>query len=114
MSCYGCACDHCAYNAELGIWDFTPGEVQDAAEICFCCDECKNYDGDHQKRSQWRESCDKQKLSEKYIRRKREADARAAECLAMKCRAAFRVIEGGGQVGDSNELDNPENRLKLI
>ena len=54
MSCYGCACDHCLYNAELEAWYITPGEVQNAEDICFCCDECKHYDGDFSKRSQWR------------------------------------------------------------
>lgn len=48
MSCYGCACDHCLYNAELEAWYMTPGEVQNAEDICFCCDECKHYDGDLQ------------------------------------------------------------------
>ena len=52
MSCYGCACDHCLYNAELEAWYMTPGEVQNAEDICFCCDECKHYDGDFSKRSQ--------------------------------------------------------------
>lgn len=51
MSCYGCACDHCLYNAELEAWYITPGEVQNAEDICFCCDECKHYDGDFSKRS---------------------------------------------------------------
>lgn len=54
MSCYWCACDHCLYNAELEAWYITPGEVQNAEDICFCCDECKHYDGDFSKRSQWR------------------------------------------------------------
>lgn len=36
MSCYGCACDHCLYNAELEAWYITPGEVQNAEDICFC------------------------------------------------------------------------------
>lgn len=57
MSCYGCACDHCLYNAELEAWYMTPGEVQNAEDICFCCDECKHYDGDFSKRSQWRPDC---------------------------------------------------------
>ena len=96
MSCYGCACDHCVYNAEITIWDLTPGEVQDAEEICFCCDECRHYDGDCTKRSQWRKDCPKHKYPQKYIERKVEADRRSAERLAQKCRKAFRVIEGGG------------------
>lgn len=95
MSCYGCICDHCVYSAELGVWDFTPGEVQDAEDVCFTCDECKNYDGDYTKRSQWRENCPKHKYPKKYIERKEEVDRRSAERFAQKCRKAFRVIEGG-------------------
>ena len=51
MSCYGCVCNHCLYNAELEPWYFTPGEVQDVEEICYVCDECKHYDGAFRKRS---------------------------------------------------------------
>ena len=67
MSCYGCACDHCLYNAELEAWYMTPGEVQNAEDICFCCDECKHYDGDFSKRSQWRPDCPRHKFPEKYL-----------------------------------------------
>lgn len=95
MSCYGCICDHCVYSAELGIWDFTPGEVQDVDEVCFTCDECKHWGGDHNKRSQWRKECPKHKYPQKYIEAKAEADKKSAEKLAQKCRKAFRVIEGG-------------------
>lgn len=112
MSCYGCACDHCVYNAELSLWDITIGEAEDDAEICFCCDECRNYDGDYKKRSQRREKCSRQRLAEKYIQRKREADARAAERLAMECRKSFRVIPGGGN--DTMQTPGPKEGFKLI
>ena len=112
MSCYGCACDHCVCNAEITIWDLTPGELRDGEEICFFCDECKNYDGDYKKRSQWREKCSRQRLAEKYLQRKREADARAAERLAMECRKSFRVIPGGGN--DTMQTPGPKEGFKLI
>lgn len=58
MSCYGCACNFCLYNCELESYYFTPGEVKNVEDICFCCDECKWFDGDWLgKRSQWREEC---------------------------------------------------------
>lgn len=43
----------------------TPGEVQNAEDICFCCDECKHYDGDFSKRSQWRPGLPKATSSRK-------------------------------------------------
>ena len=66
MSCYGCVCNHCLYNAELEPWYFTPGEVQDVEEICYVCDECKHYDGDFRKRSRWKPACSKHRLPRKY------------------------------------------------
>lgn len=91
MSCYGCICDHCVYSAELDVWDFTPGEVQDAEDICFTCDECKYWGGDYSKRSQWRKDCQKHKYPQKYIERQKAV----AERLAQKRRKVFKVIEGG-------------------
>lgn len=102
MSCYGCACDRCVYNAELESWYFTPGEVQNVEDICYCCDECKHYDGDYTKKSQWRPECEKRKLPGKYI----EVQARAEECRRkredQRARTAlthFRVIVGGAEEG---------------
>lgn len=91
MSCYGCACNHCLYNAEAESWYFTPGEIQDVEDICYCCDECKHYDGDFSKRSQWRQECRKKRLPEKYIQMQREAEERAAR----KRQKDFHVIVGG-------------------
>lgn len=98
MSCYKCACDHCVYSSELFGDDFTPGEVQDVDLICYTCNECKHYDGDSSKRSQWRESCPKHQYPKKYMQRKETADRKNAEKFAQKCRKAFRVIEGGNQL----------------
>lgn len=95
MSCHGCACDHCLYNAEIEAWYFTPGEVQDVADICYCCDECKHYDGDHNKRSQWRPECEKRKLPCKYIEMQRIMAAKRAEKDAEARRRCFTVIKGG-------------------
>ena len=54
MSCYGCVCNNCLYNCELFSAYFTPGEIKDVEDVCYCCDECKWFDGDYAKRSQWR------------------------------------------------------------
>lgn len=94
MSCYGCACDHCLYNAELEAWYITPGEVQNAEDICFCCDECKHYDGDYTKKSLWRPECEKRKLPCKYIEMQRRT-AERVERVAATRRKNFTIIKGG-------------------
>ena len=94
MSCYGCACDHCLYNAELEAWYMTPGEVQNAEDICFCCDECKHYDGDFSKRSQWRPDCPRHKFPEKYLEMQRIAEQRRARAAETR-RRNFQNIKGG-------------------
>lgn len=67
MACYRCACNHCVYNAELESWYITLGEIKNVEDICYCCDECRHYDGDCTKRSRWRQKCKKKKLPCKYI-----------------------------------------------
>lgn len=62
-----------------------------AQPMCYCCDECKHYDGDYNKKSQWRPECSKKRLPAKYIAEKREA----AEREAQRRRASFRLIKGG-------------------
>lgn len=69
MSCYGCVCNNCLYNCELFSAYFTPGEIKDVEDVCYCCDECKWFDGDYTKRSQWRKSCEKFRLPAKHKRR---------------------------------------------
>lgn len=83
MSCYNCACNRCVYNAELDLQCFTPGEIQDVEDICYCCDECRNYDGDTRKRSLWRPECEKRKIPRKY-----------EEQMANARRRRFVVIKG--------------------
>lgn len=87
MSCYRCICEHCLYNAELESWYFTPGEIQDVDDICYVCDECKHYDGDHSKRSRWRPECSKHRLPDKY----KEQQRKAAERKAKRRRGAFYI-----------------------
>ena len=94
MSCYGCACDHCLYNAELEAWYITPGEVQNAEDNCFCCDECKHYDGDFSKRSQWRPDCPRHKFPEKYLEMQRIVEQRRARAAETR-RRNFQIIKGG-------------------
>ena len=91
MSCYGCICNNCLYNCELFCSYITPGEVENAEDICFCCDECKWYDRDFQKRSQWRKSCEKFRLPAKY----KEQMNLISERNAARRRRAFEVIKGG-------------------
>lgn len=80
-TCYGCPCTTCANSVELPPGYTTIGE---ASEPCFSCDECRYYDGDGRKRSQWRDACPR------YI----EA-AKVAERRAQAARASFKVIKGG-------------------
>ena len=91
MSCYGCKCDHCVYNVELESWYMTPDEVQNVDDLCFCCDECKHFDGDFiRKRSQYRAECEKYRPPKKY----QEQITAASEREAKRRRAMFRVIAG--------------------
>lgn len=93
MSCYGCKCNYCVYNVELESWYMTPGEVQNVDDLCFCCDECKHFDGDFiRKKSQYRAECEKYRLPKKYL----EAVATASEREAKRHRAMFRLIAGAG------------------
>lgn len=106
MSCYGCACGHCLYNAELEAWYFTPGELQNVEDICYCCDECRRYDGDYTKKSQWRPECEKRKLPRKYIEVQERAEARRKrreDRRAEAVRATFTVIKGGAGRNQSSE-----------
>lgn len=93
MSCYRCVCNNCLYNCELYGTYFTPGEIEDVEDVCYCCDECKWFDGDYTKRSQWRKSCEKFRLPAKYkeyLEQVKQKEARAA----VKRRMAFTVIKG--------------------
>ena len=56
MNYYGCKCNHCLYNCELESWYLTPGEVENVEDICYFCDECRGFDGDYRKRSNYRTS----------------------------------------------------------
>lgn len=88
MSCQQCICNLCAKSVELTPTLFTPGE---ATEPCFTCDECRRYDGDHSKKSQWRKSCGRYQAPAK-LEGVRE---RAADRRARQRRLNFRVIKGG-------------------
>lgn len=87
--CYGCVCDTCANSVELLSWYVTIGE---AVEPCFSCDDCRHYDGDLRKRSQWHDA-----TCPRYIEAKkaREARAQQEEKRAQALRATFKVIKGG-------------------
>lgn len=79
---------------ELEAWYITPGEVQNAEDICFCCDECKHYDGDFSKRSQWRPDCPRHKFPEKYLEMQRIVEQRRARAAETR-RRNFQIIKGG-------------------
>ena len=83
MSCHGCKCYFCARSCELYAGYVTVGEITDVALVCYTCDECRYYDGDHQKRSQWRGECSG------YMEARKYTEARAAAL-----RGKFRVIKG--------------------
>ncbi len=89
MSCYGCKCNYCLYSVEKSPDYFTQGEVTDADDLCFCCDDCREYDGDRKKSRQWRDECEKHKYPVKYIKYLRVL----ADEKAQRQRAAFRVIK---------------------
>ena len=93
--CYGCICDTCANNVELLSWYVTIGEAE---EPCFNCDDCRHYDGDHRKKDQWKETCQRRIEAQKAVeararemKRRAEAEDRRAEAI----RATFKVIKGG-------------------
>lgn len=93
--CYGCLCDTCANSVELLSWYVTIGE---ASEPCFSCDECRHYDGDRRKRSQWHDACPRYieaKKAREARARELERKAQAEEKRAQAARASFKVIKGG-------------------
>lgn len=67
MNCYGCKCNYCLYNCELESWYLTPGEVGNVEDICYFCDECRGFDGDYRKRSNYRTECSRQRFPKKYL-----------------------------------------------
>lgn len=78
----------------------TPGEVERVEDVCYCCDECKYYDGDFiRKRSQYHAECEKYRPAKKYL----EAVTAASEREARRRRSAFKVIVTKGQRGGSEE-----------
>ena len=72
----------------------TPGEVQNVEDICYCCDECKHYDGDFFKRNQWRPYCPRHKFPEKYLEMQRIVEQRRARAAETR-RRNFQIIKGG-------------------
>ena len=95
MSCYGCKCDSCARNCELPSWLTTPGEITDPEMICFTCDECRWFDGDHSKRDRWRYECEGYQEARKH-----------SELEALARRASFKVIVGGKSCGNCARTPN--------
>ena len=86
MTCAGCMCNFCARSCELYSGYFTPGEVD---ECCFTCDDCRNYDGDHRKKSMHRFKCPYYIKPQKYA----EMENRRAEAKAKTARSKFRLID---------------------
>lgn len=98
MSCHKCKCDRCVRNAEIGLSWFTQGEFDDVERLCFHCDECRMFDGDHCKRSQWREECDGFQEAAKSVEaraRQEERRIQHEEERACRARQTFTVIRGG-------------------
>ena len=85
MSCAGCKCNFCARNCELYVEYVTIGEV---SECCFTCDECRNFDGDFNKRNMHRSDCLNYIEPQKYA----EAKARREEMKAKAARSKLRLI----------------------
>jgi len=59
-------------------------------EPCFSCDECRHYDGDTGKRSQWHDTCPSCIEAKKAI----EARTRELERRAQAIRSTFKIIKG--------------------
>lgn len=91
MSCANCKCDKCVYNCELTIFYFTPGEVEDVEDICYCCDECKFYDADYKKQSKQVKECDRFRYPQKYIENLKLCEERKAQ----RKRKTLKIMEGG-------------------
>ena len=86
MNCYGCKCNHCLYNCELESWYLTPGEVENVEDICYFCDECRGFDGDYRKRSNYRTECSRQRFPKKYLAQEELiAQRRRRRLVVIKC-----------------------------
>ena len=87
-SCFGCICNSCARNVNLGTQYFTPGEVD---ECCFNCDDCGATNGrtrwdpeNNCYSGRWMPECARYREAQKHI-----------EMRARIARTKFKVIAGG-------------------
>jgi len=55
--CYYCLCNSCINNAESPTVNPGNDKFPDDWEACFCCDDCRKFDGDVTKRNMEREQC---------------------------------------------------------
>lgn len=90
MSCFGCKCNFCARNVELEPKYFTPGEVKAVEDLCYDCDDCYLYGGDHSKRAKWRPDCPGYMEAQKYT----DAARKYADKRAAVARSKFVVLKG--------------------
>lgn len=75
-SCIGCVCNACAYNVNLDLQYFTPGEIEDC---CFNCDDCIDGKG----KGRWMPECDH------FLK-----PAKRVEMEARIARSKFKIIGG--------------------
>lgn len=94
--CYGCRCHSCVLSCDLQ-YRRKPGEITEADEVCFNCDDCRNWDGDPGKRVQWRDECQRYRAARSYIEARNEAEKtkRRYEDRKKSKGLGFRVIRGG-------------------
>lgn len=94
MNCYGCKCNYCLYNCELESWYLTPGEVGNVEDICYFCDECRGFDGDYRKRSNYRTECSRQRFPKKYLAQEELiAQRRRRRLVVIKCAKSCGNVE---------------------
>lgn len=74
----------------MGLEYFTPGEIQNVDDLCYDCDDCYMYGGDHSKRSLWRPNCPEYIEAQKHV----DAVRRYADKKAAVARSKFILIGG--------------------
>lgn len=68
--CYYCLCDSCVNNVEN--FKVKSNETPHNYEPCFCCDDCRVFDGDIAKRNMKRVKCDRYKIDNYHAEKNRK------------------------------------------
>lgn len=68
--CYYCLCNSCINNAESTT--VNPNEAPYDWKPCFCCEDCRKFDGDTAKRNMEREQCDRHEIDNYHVEQRRK------------------------------------------